>query len=194
MKRVGHISGMAVMAMVSLAACDGSQGDGSSQDHPGLFSETVVNQNADGTISTTVSWLTADEIAALAASRSQGAQAAAAGSPTIGGEYVFIQDTSCRTKSIWVYDQPNATGNIICFDNVGAAPQAGYAVALSNYGWSKRVKSYWPGDLPGSFYNPTTFHFTSWTAWGPLTNAGTEVQGADTIIINGYSSCPSGGC
>jgi hypothetical protein len=185
---------MAVMAMVGLAACDGSQDDGSNQDHPGLFSETVVNQNADGTTSTTVNWVTADQIAALAASRSQGPQTAPAGTPTIGGEYVFLHDTSCLAKSIWVYDQPNATGNIICFDNVGAAPQSGYSSGLANYGWSKRVKSYWPGDLGGSFYNPTTFHFTSWAAWGALTNAGAEVQGADSIIINGYTTCPSGGC
>ncbi len=191
MKKIALVMGATALMTVGVVGCDGTQDDG----HPGMFSETVVNRNADGTTSSTVTWLTADEIAALATSRSKnGVHPASSGTPTAGGEYVFIQDTSCLAKSVWVYDQPNATGNIICFDNVGAAPQAGYAVSLSDYGWSLRVRSYWPGDLAGAFYNAATFHFTDWNAWGPLTNAGTEVDGATDIIIDGYQTCPSGGC
>jgi hypothetical protein len=190
MQRTYSFSTIAIATIFSLTACEGSDDDSSLQ-HAGLLSETVVSAAPDGSHSVTVHWLTVEQMASLKA-----AKLSAAAANSGGGEYVYniVQDGNCDTKSIWIFDQPNATGNVICFDNRGAAPQASGGVDLRDYGWSQRVRSYWPGDLDGFFYNFDTFSQESWSAWGPLTNADATVQEATAIFIYGYSTCPSGGC
>ena len=84
------------------------------------------------------------------------AQAGITRSDKAGIQPLFVLDAGCNGSSLWLYDQPNQTGNRICFTDVGSnavtdlikfpyplgGTWAGNERTLTLH---SRVKSYWGG-------------------------------------------------
>lgn len=177
---------IALLMIVGLVGCgEAYDGDVEEANEP-LQSITSLQRGADGAVTSKVQWVKRSVIQQMVRER----QDLAARPPldkSLRGTLSVVQDTGCSVWAVWLFDAANGTGNMLCFDNVGAAPQAGGSAWLPTYGWGNRVRSYWPGDDGGGFYDSATFMFGDWfSAGGPLTNAGTIAAAAESVGLNGY--------
>lgn len=93
------------------------------------------------------------------------------------------QDLSCNATSLWMYDAINRGGNRICFADHSLTQVVEF---MDGYGWTSRVRSFWPGDEAGTICDsqtPQPFNCQDFGVWGPLTNANALAQSDDYIIM-----------
>jgi hypothetical protein len=141
-------------AMLLFAACaaDDDAFDPLSADDQPTISRTVVVLSPDGTPTISTDFITP------AAQRAESAARAAAQARPPGAQPRDIAvDGSCGASSLYIYDQPNRTGNEICFVGGGETFLSQYPrtfctpTACYTSTWQGAVRSYWAGVQSGYF-------------------------------------------
>jgi hypothetical protein len=164
--------------------------NGPADDEPSAKTVTLTSVTAGGLSTVT---LTADQAATYRERLAQAKADAQVGNPPAAGTSLvmpdFVVDSHCQDTSLYLYDSPNQSGNMICFTDVpgvtatadllkyaypGGGSWAGNQRALGLY---SRVKSFWGGRQAavggcqnGAGQNPISCYasqpFEMMAAWG----------------------------
>ncbi|QSQ19160.1 hypothetical protein JY651_27855 [Pyxidicoccus parkwayensis] len=128
------------------------------QEQEELFTQTIVRQLADGTMTQETTFITRKEQLAQLAEREALLKSLGKG-VTQQDLDDLVTDGSCAGSSLWLFDQTNLAGRQLCLYKQAGASQGWLSLTSiiryfdgvgSIYTWSGAVRSLWAGQHPGS--------------------------------------------
>jgi hypothetical protein len=134
------------------AGCDNGDPseNGPPQDGKTYYSRTIVHFNADGTVEQRTDWITPEQQEAQKATRAGLARSG------LADVAALTVDPGCANESLWLFDQPNIQGSMLCLSGTGTLDLGGLILRLEcNYffgycfprivTWRNNVRSLWTG-------------------------------------------------
>lgn len=160
------------------------------------YARTIVQLEADGTTTVRTELITASEQRRQVAAREAALAPSRGEDPSFDDERLgttilaISVDSSCNGASMWMFDQPNLTGNEICFTGQGYTDLHNYTrlVCANPWGpcwiltWAGATASYWAGVDAGIFrYQGQTAEI--FNPYDRVDNASSSVRTADGLQL-----------
>ena len=137
----------------AIAGCGGGDPNegGPPKDGKAYYSQTVVRLNPDGTTSQWSNWITPEQQEQQKAARAGG------GGARFKELADLTWDPGCDGASLWLYDQPNLQGSMLCLSGTGTADLSNFILRFECtvipewtcfprfVTWQNNVRSVYPG-------------------------------------------------
>jgi hypothetical protein len=173
---------LVVVTSVAASACSGSPDAASGT----VYTRTIVRYDAAGRPSVSAETVNPEQQGRASGALQNGTSGGAGGGNDV--------DPNCKGSDLWLFDQPNRSGNELCLFDVASThvvlseiPRicfrylGGKEVCMT---WDASVRSFYAGIGPGTFVDAQPYAQETFSPYQLANTVSPVVQAADSIAFN----------